>query len=399
MSLREDTNNILKARRQRILDGSINSIPTPFRRFKRDFLGWEQATYYLITSFTKGGKTQLVSYLLFEGILYCYHNEDKTKVSMKVLYFPLEETKERIMMRFYSWLLFKKKNIRISPSDLRSSDNENPLSEDILNILEEDDMVDIIDYFEEHVIFSSETNPTGIYKFCKNYAEEHGKVIFKSVIYKDEFGMKKDGQAFDYYVPDNPNEYVFPVIDTINIVESERGYTKKETIDKLSEYCTKYLRNRYGQSPIIIQQQNTDNESIDSIKLSRNRPTTAGLRDSKCTSHDANIVLGIFSPYKFGLDSYLGYDIRRFKDHFRTLEVLANRDGELGGIVGLFFDGVTCTWSELPKLEDTENIGKMYAYLDKLDNPEYSPKTTKATKVRKSFTMRLVRKVLSHLLN
>lgn len=46
----------LKERRQNIIDGHINCIPTPFPRFKNDFLGLEQATQLIITSFTKGGK-------------------------------------------------------------------------------------------------------------------------------------------------------------------------------------------------------------------------------------------------------------------------------------------------------------------------------------------------------
>lgn len=367
MSLRERTNEVLRARRQRLLNGGINTIPSPFVRFKHDFLGWEQATYYIVTSFTKGGKTQLVSHLLFDAILYCYHNEGKTGVSLKVLYFPLEETKERIMTRFYSWLLLRLKGIRISPSNLRSSDNENPVPQEILDILEEEEIVKIIDYFEAHIIFSEESNPTGIYKFCRDYAEKHGKTYTKTVKYKDDLGFEKEGQTFDHYVPDDPNEYVIPVIDTINLIELERGYNKKQAIDKMSEYCAKYMRNRYGQSPVIIQQQNTDNESVESVKLSRTRPTTAGLGDSKYTAHDANIVLGLFSPFKFGLKEYLGYPIDKFKDHFRTLEVLVNRDGELGGIIGLFFDGATCNWAELPRPESTAEMGHVYAYLKKLN--------------------------------
>ena len=68
MSLREETNQMLRARQQRILNGGVNTIPSPFKRFSRDFLGWEQSTYYIVTSFTKGGKTQLVSHLLFEAL-------------------------------------------------------------------------------------------------------------------------------------------------------------------------------------------------------------------------------------------------------------------------------------------------------------------------------------------
>lgn len=46
--------NTLWKRRDNILNGYINSIPTPFRRFKEDFVGIEQGTYMAITSFTKG---------------------------------------------------------------------------------------------------------------------------------------------------------------------------------------------------------------------------------------------------------------------------------------------------------------------------------------------------------
>ena len=367
MSLREETNQMLRVRRQRLIDGGVNTIPSPFKRFSRDFLGWEQSTYYIVTSYTKGGKTQLVSHLIFDALLYCYYNEKKTGVSVKILYFPLEETKQRIMTRFYSWLLNRHYKVRISPSDLRSSDNSKPVSEDILDKIDSDEFVDIVDYFEEHVIFSDESNPTGIYKECKRYAEEHGTVITKKLTLKDELGNEKVVEAFDKYIPNNPDEYVLVLADTVNLLQTERGFSKKQTIDKWSEYCIT-IRDRYGYSPINIQQQNTDNESVESVKLDRIRPTTAGLGDSKYTSHDANIVLGVFSPFRFGLKEYLGgYPIDRLKDHFRTLEVLVNRDGELGGIIGLFFDGATCTWAEMPKPNDTAGMGQVYAYLNKLN--------------------------------
>ena len=329
----------------------------------------------MITSYTKAGKSQFVSYLLFEALLYCYTNEKRTGVSAKILYFNLEETPQRIMMRFQSYLLKIKRAYRISPSDLRSSNNDKPLSEDVLNLLENDEELSKIqDYFEEHVIFSTESNPTGIYKFCKQYAEEYGKVYTKPTKYKDELGILQETQIFDYYVPDNPNEYVFPLIDTINIIDSERGFTKKQAIDKLSEYLAKYLRNHYNMSPIVIQQQNADNENIESVKINRTRPNTNGLGDSKYTSKDCNIALGIFSPAKFGLETYLtnehgiGYDIRKLKDNFRTLEVLINRDGELGGIIGLFFDGATSTWSELPRPTQVGEMNNVYNYINKIRN-------------------------------
>jgi cell surface protein SprA len=57
------------------------------------------------------------------------------------------------------------------------------------------------------------------------------------------------------------------IIDTVNLIDTERGLTLKQSIDKLSEYCAKYLRNRYHYSPIVIQQQAFESEGNDAFKL------------------------------------------------------------------------------------------------------------------------------------
>ena len=107
MNRRERVLNNLKKRRQRILDGKVNCIPSKFERFRNDFIGIEQSCYYTITSFTKGGKSQFVSdVFIFEPLLYCFNNRNISDVKLKVLYFPLEETEDRITERFMSWLIY-----------------------------------------------------------------------------------------------------------------------------------------------------------------------------------------------------------------------------------------------------------------------------------------------------
>ena len=54
INLRERVIANLKERRQRIINGQLNCIPSPFKRFSEDFSGIEQCCYYTITSFTKG---------------------------------------------------------------------------------------------------------------------------------------------------------------------------------------------------------------------------------------------------------------------------------------------------------------------------------------------------------
>jgi hypothetical protein len=57
---------------------------------------------------------------------------------------------------------------------------------------------------------------------------------------------------------------------------------------------------------------------------------------------------------------HFGYDITILKDHIRFLEVIANRDGEMGGLLPLWFDGAVCDFKELPKVDDKTAITKIY---------------------------------------
>lgn len=365
----------LKERRNRLLNGQLNRIPSPFERFSNDFIGIEQGCYYTITSFTKGGKSQFTSFtFIYKPLMFCYYT--KADIDIKILYFPLEEAPERIMQRFISWLLYdlSKGKIHITPKDLRST--VSPVSQEILDAINSDEIQNILKYFEEHVIFPDEAgNPTGIFKYCVKYAEEHGKVYTKVGKYKDDFGVIQERQVFDRYEQDNPNEYRLVIIDTINLIDTERGMTLKQSMDKLSEYCAKYLRNRYHYSPVIIQQQAFEQEGNEAFKIGRVRPSVAGLGDSKYTSRDSNIVLGLFSPFRFALKEYEGYDISKFKDNIRFLEMIVNRDGEMGGLCPLFFDGAVCQFSELPRPDDNEGIKKVYEYLKKI---RYTNSTSKS---------------------
>ena len=384
MELYDSIMSQLENKRDRIINGGINCIPSPFKRFSDDWCGIEQETQYCITSFTKGGKSMFTSFaFIYQIIMFSYFS--KQDVSFKIIYFPLEETKERITQRFMSWLLFKftKGQIRVSPKELRSTTK--PVAKEVLERLKQFDIQDILDFFEKHVIFPTEApNPTGIYKFCKQYAEDHGTVHKRVVKIKDEFGVLKDTEVFDSYEQDNPDEYRLIVIDTINLIDTERGMTLKQSMDKLSEYCAKYLRNRYHYSPVIIQQQAFESEGNEAFKLGRIRPSVAGLGDSKYIARDSNLVLGLFSPFRFGITDYFGYDITVLKDRIRFLEICVNRDGQMGGILPLWFDGAVCDFKELPKPEDKVAISKIYNYCKQLDQKQQQVTTKTALFLNKA---------------
>ena len=364
MSLKDRVLGNLKRRKEKLLNGGINSIPSPFVRFSDDFIGIEQACYYCVTSSTKGAKTQFASFVfVFNALLYAYANPDK--VRLKIFYYPLEETPEDIMTRFMSFLLYtlSRGQIRVAPVDLKSTKNHKPVSDEILELLNTEEYSKMIQFFEDNVIFSASTNPTGVYTECKRYAEEHGTVHRRRQKIKDEFtGETKEIDVFDYYEQDDPDEYRIIFYDHVSLTSTERGLTLKQSIDKLSEYFV-LLRNRYKYSPVVIQQQAFAGESLDAFKENKLRPTIAGLSDSKYISRDCNVALGLFSPFKFELPEYQHYDITKLKDNVRFLEVLVNRGGSPGGLVALYFDGAVNYFRELPRPEEKEALKQIYDFL------------------------------------
>lgn len=357
----------IKNRKEKIEKGEINCIPLPFGRFRSELVGIEQGTYYLVSGLTKSAKSQITNFLfVYNTIFYTIDNPEK--ISIKIFYYPLEETPESITLRFMSFLLFKLsgQTIRVSPVDLKSTNSDKPLSNEILDLLQSEEYQRYMKFFEENVIFLPDRNPTGIWKTVKSYADSNGTVTYKIIKYiNKDTGLEEERKLFDYYTPNNPKEYVFILVDHVSLLENERGMTLRESINKLSEYMI-ILRNRYNYIPVVVQQQSTETGNLDAFKAGKIRPTMAGLSDSKYTAKDCSVMLGITNPYSFELPEYLGYNIQKLKGNARFLEIVLNRNGQSNGICPLYFDGATNFFNELPLPSDAINLDKVYKYMDSL---------------------------------
>lgn len=282
----------LKDRRERILRGDINCIPFTFSRFSNNLPGIEMGKYYLVSGNTKAGKTQITNFMfLYTPLLYAYHNPDKIRI--KVFYFPLEETPEAITLRFMSYLLFTISGKRVAPIDLKSTNSKKVLSEDILELLNSEVYQSILKFYEENVIFLNERNPTGIWKTMLKYAESTGTIHKKIVnITNKETGLVEQKEIFDYYEPNDSNEYVICLTDHVSLLENERGYDLRQTIIKFSEYMM-ILRNKYHFIPVVVQQQSTETSNLEAFKNNKIRPTMAGLSDCKYSAKDKQSFLFI----------------------------------------------------------------------------------------------------------
>ena len=83
----------------------------------------------------------------------------------------------------------------------------------------------------------------------------------------------------------------------------------------------------------------------------------------------ANIILGLYSPYRHNKTEEFGYNIKEWKDNIRFLSVIGNREGGCGGVCPLLFDGATNTFMVLP---EPNRISKLYYdILSRIKNPSY----------------------------
>lgn len=356
MSLIQRSVQIIRDKRDRILEGRINCIPSKLKQFRYDFPGPEQGLYYLISGGAKASKSKFTNFtFLFNTILYVYEHPDL--IRLKIFYALLEEKAENIVLKFISYLLFIKYKIRIDIKTLKSIDESRIVSTEVLELINSIEIQSILCFFEDHIVFIPDRNPTGIYNVVHKYALSNGTVHTKI-----EEGYDKP--KFDYYEPNDPDEYVFIIIDHIGLISTERDWDLRNSIKKLSEYL-KIVRNHYNYSPVVVQQQNSETLSLEAFKANKIFPTQKGLLDCQDTARDCDMFLGIVNPYSFEFKEFDGYDITKLTSYARWLKVVMGRDGESDAVLGMYFDGATGYYTALPNQKNAVELSKVYQLIQR----------------------------------
>lgn len=331
------------------------------------------------------GKSKFCDFLfVYEPLFFILEHPE---VRAKVLYFTLEMSPEEKYNEFLCHLLFRLDGIEISPTELKSTDREHPVDEKIFKLLESDKYQRYIKAFENMVEYIDDVrNPTGINKYCRDYALSHGHLNFKKGKKRDPLTDQViDADVVDCdnpYTPDDLEERRIIIIDNASNLSLENGLKKMETIDRMSKYGIT-LRNQLKYIFVLIQHQAQAQEGIENQKLNRLKPSSDGLADCKTTTRDANMVIGLYSPFKYGLREYEGYNITKFRNHIRFMEIIEDRDyGANGQICPLYFDGAVSMFNELPRPDDEAGLQKFYNYLE-----------LKKNKTNKSFFMYGINKI------
>lgn len=359
----------IKVWKKRVEDGGINCIPLGLPRFEEELPGIEQKSYIQITANTKVGKTQITDFLLmYNAVLFAKNNPDK--IRLKIFYFTLEMSKEQKELQIMSHLLWRlsKGKIRVSPKELRSVSASNPIEQEIIDILESDEYIAYFKFFEESVEFiDSIRNPFGIYKFMREYAKANGVQHTKMIEKIDKAtGELSETEVDDYYEAYDPDEYVIIIVDHMALLTTENGKNIRDAMIKLSSDYFVNLRNKFRYIPVAVVQQAMAQESNENFKMNKLKPTLDGYGDAKVIARDADIILGLFSPYRHSLKEYEGYNIEYFKDNIRFMELVAGREGGGGSVCPLYFDGAVNYFKELPLPKDTAGMEAAYKMLDRV---------------------------------
>ena len=266
------------------------------------------------------------------------------------MYFNLEESEMDITLRFMSHLLYRYSNgeLRKDLDALKSTRSWAPLDTEVLDMLRRDPISKAMEFYDSVVEFRTETTPSAILNAIETYCLQHGKAKTKKIKSVDIYGNETITEEFESYVEDDEGLYIIPIVDHAAKMDRERGMSMMDSMEFLSSGFVKQ-RNNYNISPVLVVQQMAQKESLESYKAKKLRPDNQGFGDSKKLPRDFNSSFGLFNPFRHELPDYIGYDVRRLKDHFRILEMLPARGSGSNTLLPLWFDGATNSFAELPK--------------------------------------------------
>lgn len=335
----------LKKKVEAGLEGKNSGVPMGFNKLNR-YIGIRRNIMTLVFGASGSGKS---AYLHSAYILNPYdylYSHPEVKMKFKVILFSMERSKIYILAKWISRKIFIDYGILIPISRMLGWWGEKLSKDEHDLFLAYEDYINKL--LETVSIIEGAQNPTGIYKYVKEYAAENGKVE-----HIDEFNK--------VYIPDDPNEIVVVAEDHTGIVKIEKGYaTRKEAIDKLSEY-NQIFRDFYGYTPVVLSQLNRNLNNPIYRKLEDVEPTIDDVKESGNPGEASDVVVSLFDPRRYNTTHPI-YDVDKFVDHttggnyFRSVKILKNSYGEDSIRVGMGFMGSTGMFKELPNKEHMENF-------------------------------------------
>lgn len=340
----KDIFNKLKVEVENGLSGENVGISTGFSGLDR-YISVRRKIYTLIFGSSGTGKSSLAqnAYIL-NPFDWWWKNRNNTKIKLKIVYFSQERNSSYVTAKWLCRKIFLNEGVLIPLQKLMGWWRNDKLTKEEYQLFLKyepyfnnmDEVVEIIDGGQ---------NPTAIYKWIKNWGELNGKII----------------QINEYqkvYVPNDENLITLIIVDHQSLIRKEKGITtKKEAIDKLSEYL-QMARDFYGFSPVLIAQMNRDIANPIYQKMEIFEPTPEQIKDSATSFEDCDVCISLFDCVKFKTKAPTLHDAEKMIDnrtgakYYRSLKIHKNSWGEDDIRKGLAFMGSIGHFCELPKASE-----------------------------------------------
>ena len=360
-------------------NGYFNCIPfMGMERLEKYLPGIEQSTYYLIAAASGVGKSKLARYLFIHNPIMFLENNPDSDIQLDILYFSLEESKEKVILAEVSKYLYTQHKLNLSIKQLSSVGRYNVLStEDLQKVQQSEEHVN--NFLKRVKIFDNVRNATGIYKTVRDFALTIGTYYDKNdtpltpqEVHNVKIGVGESYKKVSYYKTHNPKHYVIVLIDHISLLQPETGETLWQSMSKMSSNYCLHIRDKFGFIPVVVQQLAADKERIEANfskadLVQKLEPSLDGLGDNKTIARDVNIALGLFAPDRYKITEHNGYDITKFSDRYRSMNIMKSRDGIANKKLPLFFNGAVDFFKELPKVDELEKMRLVYEHINQLN--------------------------------
>ena len=319
--------------------------------------GTRRSTYYLYGAETGVGKTKFARDQHMFAV-YDYYKKigDDKKLDVRFIDFSMEITAKENMVNAVIRKIYKdhgkvldydkvigfKDGVHLNPQERALVETKRKYFED---------------FEKKLVVISDQITPTFYHDVLLTHFRMHGKFA------KDDGSMAVS--RLGEYKPNNPQLLTVGLVDTVNLAEIEKNQTYKQSIDRISKISVVF-RNLCYHTPIIIQQFNADNSDIQRQRHGQKTPMLRDFEDSKRTTKDANIVIGLWDPNRYKVETVsVGdsvYDIVQLRSWFVSAHVLKNRNGKTNIRAALRFIGAASMFEEFPEhmsIQDYTNLTKI----------------------------------------
>jgi replicative DNA helicase len=321
------------------------SIEEIFPKLYEHLPGWIRGEYYVVTASTGVGKTKFTKYAFVEhSYKYC----KKKNIPLKILYFALEESKEKFWDSIRLDILSERFKINMTYYQFHGyhsgwteeATEKMKLIEPVIEDMQK--VVTVIDYV---------SNPTGLYHTTKSVLGTVGTISNES---SDAYGNNESSYEYKY---NDPDQHVIVVVDHVSLISSEKRQggtymTQREAMSLWSEYVVRHLIKKYGCIVVNVHQQEMASENKEAFKMGKLEPSLETLGDNKTIGRDYTVAFGLFNPSKHGMAQYhVGSKTIDVKENggklFRTLHVMKHRNGTAGIIAPMKFGGASSKFTEV----------------------------------------------------